>query len=160
MKFDLDQFKEILDAFEERNMQKLELKQGEFEILLERTPAQPEVIASSPYFPAMSAQQVAPALSQAAPASQGGLIESAPAEDTSSKFITSPMVGTFYAAPAPDEAAFVKVGDTVKEGQVVCIIEAMKVMNEVKATESGVVKELLMDNGHPVEFGSKIIRLG
>lgn len=155
MKFDLEQIKEILDAFEERNMQKLALKQGEFEITLERSPAKTEVVSSSPYLPTMphAAAQLphlpTPPLS----------VEEAPAQDQA-KYITSPMVGTFYATPSPDQPAFVQVGDTVKEGQVVCIIEAMKVMNEVKANTSGVVKEILMESGHPVEFGSKIFKLG
>lgn len=74
-------------------------------------------------------------------------------------FITSPMVGTFYASPSPDEPHFVKVGDRVEKGAVVCIIEAMKVMNEIKAQVSGTVVEILADNGHPVEFGSKLFRI-
>ena len=75
------------------------------------------------------------------------------------KFVTSPMVGTFYAAPSPDHPTFVKVGDTVQAHTVVCIVEAMKVMNEVKAGVSGVVAEVLVESGHPVEFGTKLIRI-
>ena len=158
MKFDLDQIKELLDAFEERKMQKLELKHGEFEILLERSVSPSDVVAS-PYMPSMPVAQIPQAPIHADPSAVVSTPNSAPVEPAGT-FITSPMVGTFYAAPAPEEPPFVKVGDTVKEGQVVCIVEAMKVMNEVKATESGVVKEILMENGHPVEFGSKIFRLG
>ncbi len=72
------------------------------------------------------------------------------------KYITSPMVGTFYRSSGPGQSAFVKVGDKVDKGTVVCIIEAMKVMNEVKAGTSGVIKELLVENNHPVEFGTKL----
>ncbi len=157
MKFDLEQIKEILDAFEERNMQKLALKQGEFEITLERSPSTTEVMASSPY---MSPMYPASALPQIPQTNASVTVEEASAEDSKTNYITSPMVGTFYATPSPDQPPFVQVGDTVKEGQVVCIVEAMKVMNEVKATSNGVVKEILIDNGHPVEFGSKIFKLG
>ena len=74
-------------------------------------------------------------------------------------FIQSPMVGTFYTAPSPNDPPFVKVGDRVQEGQLICIIEAMKVMNEVKADKSGVVKEVMIDNMQPVEFGTKLFRI-
>lgn len=74
-------------------------------------------------------------------------------------FVTSPMVGTFYSSNAPDQPAFVKVGDKVNEQTVVCIIEAMKVMNEVKAGVSGVVAEILADNSQPVEFGTRLLRI-
>lgn len=74
-------------------------------------------------------------------------------------FVTSPMVGTFYLSPAPDEPTFVKVGDRVEKDTVVCIIEAMKVMNEVKAGVSGIVTEVLVETGHPVEFATKLFRI-
>ena len=75
------------------------------------------------------------------------------------KSITSPMVGTYYIAPSPDDPPFIKVGDRVEENTVVCIIEAMKVMNEVKSGMSGVVAEMCVENGHPVEFGTKLFRI-
>jgi len=75
------------------------------------------------------------------------------------KCITSPMVGTFYATPSPDDPVFVKVGDKVSENTLVCIIEAMKVMNEVKAGMSGTIAEIYLENGHPVEFGTKLFRI-
>ena len=74
-------------------------------------------------------------------------------------FVTSPMVGTLYSSPSPEDPHFVKVGDEVTEDSVVCIIEAMKVMNEVKAGVKGKVVEILIENGHPVEFGTKIFRI-
>lgn len=76
-----------------------------------------------------------------------------------SQYVTSPMVGTYYSAPSPDSSPFVKVGQKVEPDTVVCIVEAMKVLNEVKAGVAGTVSELLVENGHPVEFGSKIIRV-
>lgn len=78
---------------------------------------------------------------------------------TLGQFITSPMVGTFYSAASPDDPIFVKVGDTVREDTIVCIIEAMKVMNEVKAGVNGVIAEVCADNAHPVEFGTKLFRI-
>lgn len=75
------------------------------------------------------------------------------------KFVTAPMVGTLYTAASPEDAPFVKAGDRVEENTVVCIIEAMKVMNEVKAGISGTVAEVCIENGHPVEFGTKLFRI-
>ena len=75
------------------------------------------------------------------------------------KFVTAPIVGTFYGAPSPDDPPFVKVGDRVDENTVVCIIEAMKVMNEVKAGISGTIAEICVDSGHPVEFATKMFRI-
>ena len=79
--------------------------------------------------------------------------------DETSLYVDAPMVGTIYLAPSPEEPHFVKVGDTVTEGSVVCLVEAMKVMNEVKAGVRGVVAEVLVENAHPVEFGSKLFRI-
>lgn len=84
---------------------------------------------------------------------------SAVKDDSPGIYITSPMVGTYYSSPSPDDPAFVKVGDRVEKGAVVCIIEAMKVMNEVKSSAAGVVAEILVENGHPVEFGTKLFRI-
>lgn len=80
-------------------------------------------------------------------------------EDVASIYVTSPMVGTFYSSPSPEDPSFVKVGDKIEKHTVVCIIEAMKVMNEVKAGVSGTVAEVLVESGHPVEFGTKLFRI-
>jgi acetyl-CoA carboxylase biotin carboxyl carrier protein len=80
-------------------------------------------------------------------------------EDPASLYITSPMVGTFYASPSPDESSFVKIGSRIDKGSVVCIIEAMKVMNEIKSNIAGEIVEILIENGHPVEFGTKLFRI-
>lgn len=79
--------------------------------------------------------------------------------DVSGTYVSSPMVGTYYAAPSPDDPSFVKVGDKIDKNTVVCIIEAMKVMNEVKAGVTGTVAEVLVETGHPVEFGTKLFRI-
>ena len=80
-------------------------------------------------------------------------------EDTASIYVTSPMVGTFYGSPSPEDPSFVKPGDRVEKSTVVCIIEAMKVMNEIKAGVTGTVVEVLIESGHPVEFGTKLFRV-
>lgn len=80
-------------------------------------------------------------------------------EEKPGQHITAPLVGTFYSSASPDDEPFVKIGDTVKENTVLCIIEAMKVMNEVKAATSGKIAEILVENGHPVEFGTKMFRI-
>ena len=85
--------------------------------------------------------------------------EEKPAPVETGHHITSPMVGTFYGKPSPDDPSFVKVGDVVDEDTIVCIIEAMKVMNEVKAGKKGTIAEVFVDNAHPVEFGTKLFRL-
>jgi acetyl-CoA carboxylase biotin carboxyl carrier protein len=74
-------------------------------------------------------------------------------------YVTSPMVGTYYSSPSPEDPPFIKVGDRVEKHTVVCIIEAMKVMNEVKAGVAGIITEILTENGHPVEFGTKLFRI-
>lgn len=79
--------------------------------------------------------------------------------DVPGSYIKSPMVGTFYQSPSADDPPFIKVGDKVEKDTVVCIIEAMKVMNEVKAGASGIVAEILVENAHPVEFGTKLFRI-
>lgn len=149
---EIDQIKELMARFESGKTRKLSLKKGDFELQLEKEGD----------FSARAATAFLPPSYQ--PSSSSRPTEShaeMPAEkehhsSSSSKFITSPMVGTFYAAPAPGQAAFIKVGDRVDESTVVCVVEAMKVMNEVKAGVSGTVSEILIDNAQPVEFGTKI----
>lgn len=84
---------------------------------------------------------------------------SAPAKEPEGNLVTAPMIGTYYSAPAPGEAPFVQIGDEVEAGQVIGIIEAMKIMNEIVADASGVVAEILVENAQPVEYGSPLLRL-
>jgi acetyl-CoA carboxylase biotin carboxyl carrier protein len=96
----------------------------------------------------------------AAPAPAGGdAPAAAAAEDDSCVTVTCPFVGTFYRSPSPDAPPFVEVGSTVREGQALCIVEAMKLMNEIEADCSGTIKEILVDNGKPVEFGQDLFRI-
>ena len=118
--------------------------------------AQPHIVNYAPAQPNTPATQAAP-MPQAAPAVQAA--STPQVESDSGVYITSPMVGTFYASSSPENPAYVKVGDTVTGDSVVCIIEAMKIMNEIQAEQSGNIAELLVKNGQPVEYGQRLFRL-
>lgn len=165
---DLKQIKELMTAMEKAGVKKIAIKEKTgFELQLEREDAFPPVqhhIAHPPMFVPHSAVRPhdlhhhhSPIAHHVVEEEKGKKEEKA--TKTEGKYVTSPMVGTLYTAPSPEDPAFVKVGDRVEEGTVICIIEAMKVMNEVKAGVSGVVAEVCLDNGHPVEFGTKLFRI-
>jgi len=147
---------------EKSRMRRMVLKTEGFEIELERESFGTEMVMPElPQIMVGRAEALHPGLAAAPPpapilAAQKG---EEPPLAARSRFITSPMVGTFYQAPSPEDPPFVRVGDLVEEETVVCIIEAMKVMNEVKAGMRGTVAEVLMQSGDPVEFGTKIIRI-
>ena len=165
---ELKQIKELMTAMERAGIKKLSIKEKTgYELHLERheepslSPApvsyaplsHPPLHSHSPHlFP-----PVRDAASVGAQRVHGE--EKVTEEVKAGKYVTSPMVGTFYASSSPDDPAIVKVGDTVDENTVLCIIEAMKVMNEVKAGVSGTVAEILVSNAHPVEFGTKLFRV-
>ncbi len=138
---------------EQSRIRRIVIKRENFEIEIEReTFSVPQGYAPSPvYAPSPLAEELKPKIAEE-PTRSGE-------EKGNVLSITSPMVGTFYASPSPDDPPFVKVGDTVSEDTVVCIIEAMKVMNEVKAGMKGTVSEILLKNGEPVEFGTRIFKL-
>jgi acetyl-CoA carboxylase biotin carboxyl carrier protein len=149
---DIQQIKELITQLEESKLTKLTLKQGDFELHLEK---------ESQHLPAPR-PRVIPTESESAFQSEvplkgerGGSVRT----DAPGTYVSSPMVGTFYSAPAPDQPPFVKVGDRVDENTVVCIVEAMKVMNEVKAGVSGTVAEILITSSQPVEFGTRLLRI-
>lgn len=149
---ELEQIKELIARMETSKLSKFFLKKGDFELHLEKE--------SANYVP--PPRHAAPSIShedtfQAEAPSRGERKQAEPV--ASGIFVTSPMVGTFYAAPAPDQPSFVKVGDHVQENTVVCIIEAMKVMNEVKAGVSGKIVEIIAESSQPVEFGSRLFRI-
>ncbi len=143
---ELDQIQAIITMMKENDLAEFSLEQDGLKIQIKRGPegAQPTITVSGP----AATVPAAPATPVAAP------IPEPPAQDV--KYITSPMVGTFYRAPAPDAPPYVEIGKAVEEDTVVCIIEAMKVMNEIKAETKGVVSEVLADNSKPVEFGQKL----
>lgn len=148
---DLRKLKTLIDLVSESGVAELEITEGEDRVrIVNRNGAapvqvhQPVTVAQPMPVPVpVPAPEVAPAPAPTAPQQTGTPL-------------TSPMVGTFYRAPSPGADPFVKVGDTVKKGQVVCIIEAMKLLNEVEADMDGTVKEVCVENGQPVEFGQSL----
>lgn len=167
---ELKQIKELMTAMGRTGTRRLKLKKDNFELILERDGVEGSV-QYDPHlqFPeenfrqhstlsrtdlALSRGSEMPA-SRVSPISGGEPVK----EDINSKYVTSPMVGTFYTAPSPESAPFVKVGDRVEKNTVVCIIEAMKVLNEIKANISGTIAEVLVEAGQPVEFGTKLFRI-
>ena len=148
---DLRKLKKLIDLVEESGIAEIEVTEGEEKVRITRSLAAPQPVYAAA--PAVAAAP-APAVAAAAPAAAAGA-PAAPARDLS-KAQTSPMVGTFYRAPGPNAPVFVEVGQSVNAGDTLCIIEAMKLMNEIEAERSGVVKEILVENGQPVEFGEPL----
>ena len=146
---DLRKLKKLIDLVEESGIAEIEVTEGEEKVRITRSLAAPQ-----PVYAAAPAVAAAPAPAAAAPAAAAGA-PAAPERDLS-KAQTSPMVGTFYRAPGPNAPEFVEVGQSVNAGDTLCIIEAMKLMNEIEAERSGVVKEILVENGQPVEFGEPL----
>jgi len=131
---DLTKIKDLIKLMEDHDLTAFELEDSGFKVRLEKGGTPEQVIAAAP---PVVVEEKAP--------------EKIVAEETEE--ISAPMVGTFYKSPSPDADAFVKVGDAVDEGTVVCIIEAMKVMNQIKAEKSGVIQRILVEDASPVEFG-------
>ena len=143
----LEEIQKLMESVEASRIHKLILKQGDFELHLEKETLMGVAVKTQ-------AHELQASHGAALPAVKGEFLPVA-----EGKYVSSPMVGTFYTKPSPDHPTFVKVGDSVEAHTVVCIIEAMKVMNEVKAGVAGVVAEVLVDNAHPVEFGTRLIRI-
>lgn len=165
---ELKHIKELMTAMGRTGTKKLLIKKEGFELQLERENGSERILDTTLENEDFllrnenALQRASLALSKGKEASVGaasGIIPTEPSEETAGAFITSPMVGTYYSTPAPDEPSFVKVGDKVEKNSVVCIVEAMKVMNEVKAGIAGTITEILVENGHPVEFGTKLFRI-
>lgn len=167
---ELKQIKELMATMGRTGTKRLTLKKENFELTIEREDRAEGRFADSQYeFSEETFKQ--PALWSRAdqtlsrgsemPAGRGAasLMAESPKEDVNSTYVTSPMVGTCYTSPSPEDPPFIKVGDKVDKNSVVCIIEAMKVMNEIKANVAGTVAEILIDTGQPVEFGTKLFRI-
>lgn len=143
---DLRKLKTLIDLVAESDIAELEITEGEDKVKIVKSNA---TMAYAPQAaPIYAAPAAAPVAEPAAPPKAPVALE----EDT----IKSPMVGTFYRAPSPGAPSFVEVGQSVTQGQPLCIIEAMKLLNEIEADKSGVVKEILVDNGEPVEYGQPL----
>ncbi|CAB0151785.1 Biotin carboxyl carrier protein of acetyl-CoA carboxylase [Pseudidiomarina piscicola] len=142
---DIRKIKKLIELVEESGVAELEITEGEESVRIHRGSSQ---AAPMHYAAAPMPQQAAPA---PAPAPAAPAAEAAEPEITG-HIVRSPMVGTFYAAPAPGASDFVAVGQQVKTGETLCIVEAMKMMNQIESDKGGVVKQILVENGEPVEF--------
>jgi acetyl-CoA carboxylase biotin carboxyl carrier protein len=149
---DLRKLKTLIDLVADSGIAELEITEGDGKVRIVKFSqlAQPVAYAAEP------APVAAPAAAPAAGAAPAAAEPAAPAGHQ----VKSPMVGTFYRAPNPGAAPFVEVGQSVKEGDALCIIEAMKLLNEIEADKSGVLKEILVENGEPVEYGQPLFVIG
>ncbi len=143
---DMESVEKLAKLVADNDLEEITVKEGEMSITVKGKKCPPPLVGTMPMMPAASAQTTAESPAQ----------EEKP---ISGKVIKAPLVGTFYAAPAPDQPPFVQVGDTVKKGDVVLIIESMKLMNEVTSDVDGVVKEILVNNGDAVEYDQPLIVL-
>lgn len=148
MKFDTDYIEKLAKIIADNSLTEISLEDGEQAITIRKDlPEVIQTVAAAPQAvsaPAAS-QAAAPALQAQQPAAQKGTP------------ITSPMVGTFYKSPSPDAAPFVEIGKTIKQGDVVCIVEAMKLMNEIESEVAGKIVEICVEDGQPVEFGQVLM---
>lgn len=144
---DLEKIEGLVKIIEKSSLTEFTLKDGDLKITMSKLDHPPVVAAGAP----MMAPQMA-----AAPVAA---VEAAKEEEEEQLFITSPIVGTFYSAPAPDAPAFVKVGDQVKNGQTVCILEAMKLMNEIQSDFDCEIEAVLVSNEQKVEYGQPLFRV-
>jgi acetyl-CoA carboxylase biotin carboxyl carrier protein len=151
---DIRKVKKLIELLEESGIAEIEISEGEESVRISRYP-QGMTVAQGPAMPSFQPPASAAAPAAAAPAAAPPPPDG-PAPD---KTITAPMVGTFYGAPAPGAKPFVQVGDEVKVGQVLCIIEAMKMMNQIESEKEGRVAAILVRNGEPVEFGQPLFVL-
>ncbi|HEX6320454.1 MAG TPA: acetyl-CoA carboxylase biotin carboxyl carrier protein [Burkholderiales bacterium] len=151
---DLRKLKKLIDLVQESGIAELEITEGEEKVKIVRGGhVSVSGLPASPTAGPATVESRPSAVPAAAPAAEAPPIHEGPV-------IKAPMVGTFYRSPSPDAKAFVEVGQTVKEGDTVCIIEAMKLMNEIEADAAGVVKAILVENGQPVEYGQPLFILG
>ena len=150
---DLRKLKKLIDLVQESGIAELEITEGEEKVKIVKGG-----VVSVSAAPIMAMPAVAAAAAPA-PAAAPAAVE-APAAGQEGHVVKAPMVGTFYRSPSPDAKVFVEVGQAVKEGDTICIIEAMKLMNEIEADASGVVKAILVENGQPVEYGQALFIIG
>ncbi|AKU23891.1 acetyl-CoA carboxylase biotin carboxyl carrier protein [Massilia sp. MB5] len=156
---DLRKLKTLIDLVAESDIAELEVTEGESKVRIVKSSATPQnqVVMMQPQgMPAHFAPAAAPV---AAPVA-GAAPASVAAAEPSGHVVKSPMVGTFYRSSAPGNPAFVEVGQTIKEGDTLCIIEAMKLLNEIDSEKAGVVTQILVENGQPVEFGQPLFVIG
>jgi acetyl-CoA carboxylase biotin carboxyl carrier protein len=151
MQISLEQLKSLLETLEKGDVSEFEYEDEQLKLRLALGKKAAPVVHAAPVAYAPAAAAPAPGAAAAQPKSSD--------DDANAVFITSPFVGTFYRAPGPEAANFVEVGSSVKQGQTLCIIEAMKLMNEIESDVAGTITEVLVDNGKSVEFGQKLFKL-
>lgn len=151
---DIRKVKKLIELLEESNIDEIEIKEGEESVRISRNGAQSAALPQ--YLPQYAPPPPPPAVAPPAAAA-----EPAPPAAAAPKghVVRSPMVGTFYNAPSPSSPAFVEVGQTVKMGDVICIVEAMKMMNQIEADKSGTIEAILVENGEPVEFDQPLFSI-
>ncbi len=152
---DIRKVKKLIELLDESGIAEIEIKEGEESVRISRNPSNVAAPASI-YAPPIPAAAPAP---QAAPAAPAAPAPGAPAatDDSEGFEVTAPMVGTFYSSSAPGTPPFVQVGDQVNEGDTLCIIEAMKMMNQIEAEISGIIKSVRVQSGDPVEYGQTLL---
>lgn len=151
---DLRKLKKLIDLVEESGISELELTEGEEKVRISRQPAVGQMQYAQTYMQQPMMQAAPAPAAVAAPATE------AAAPTVEGHVVKSPMVGTFYRAPSPDAKNFVEVGSSVSAGDTLCIIEAMKLLNEIESDKSGVIKAILVENGQPVEYGEPLFIIG
>jgi acetyl-CoA carboxylase biotin carboxyl carrier protein len=155
----IEEIKELLQIFNESGVAELELQRGDNRLRIRRGGSNQEIVMPAPM---MTAAPIAVAAAAPAPAAAPAVapaIAKAPEPDSGHHLVKSPIVGTYYESPAPGAPAFVKVGDSVEPGQVLCIIESMKLMNEIESEVAGVIASKLVENGRPVEYGEALFAI-
>jgi acetyl-CoA carboxylase biotin carboxyl carrier protein len=155
---DLRKLKKLIDLVQESGIAELEITEGEERVRIARGGAVSVTPLGAAIATAASNAPTVPAVESSAATPTPAAAEPAPGQHGHT--VKSPMVGTFYRAPSPDAKPFVAAGDSVKEGQTICVIEAMKLMNEIECDASGVVKAILVENGQPVEYGQALFIIG
>ena len=161
MDIDLKRLRSLMRALEEFDIAELELEDSDLRVVIRRRLAPEVALQAAPQPGASFVPPPAPTAPPAAPPApaQEGAGESEAAEDPDVAYVTSPFVGTFYRAPAPGARPFVDVGQDVEAGQTLCIVEAMKLMNEIEAEFPCTILEVLVDNGKPVEYGDRLFKV-
>ena len=150
---DLRKLKKLIDLVEESGIAELELTEGEEKVKISRQPKQQQMAPQYIQTPQIS--QI-PHQEDTHTSSTSPIETPAPLTSSKEQQISSPMVGTFYRASSPDAGSFVEIGTSVKKGDILCIIEAMKILNEIESDKDGVIKKILIENGQPVEFGEAL----
>ena len=167
MELDLNELRELLTVINQTDIAEFNLKSGDFQLVIRKEAALSELPAVPPPVQSAPVQMAAPAPAQSAPpapiapppAPIAPAAPPPPPKNNKLLDVISPMVGTFYRSPVPEEPPFVNIGDRIRPGQTVCIIEAMKLMNELEAEIAGEIVEVLAQNGEPVEYGQVLMRV-